>query len=112
MLDYDKLSKIFSALANPTRLRILDKLRFGKATVSELAEPFSMSLPGITNHLKVLEKAGLIFKGQEAQWRPTQLAFRPLKDIDLWLNKYREIWDVRLTNLDNFMKKLREKENE
>lgn len=110
--DFDRLSRIFSALANPTRLRILDRLKSGQATVSELAEPFSMSLPGITNHLNVLEKTGLIKKTQDAQWRHTHLVVTPLQEISDWLMKYQMIWENRLDNLEQFMKELRANESD
>jgi len=101
--EYQQLSKIFSALANPTRIELLDRLRNGSATVSELAKPFDMTMSGITNHLNILEKVGLVSKKQDAQRRPTTLVFDPFKDIDLWLDKYRQIWKDRLDNLDKFM---------
>ena len=110
--EYERLSKIFSALANPTRLQMLDQLSLGKATVSELAEPFEMSLPGITSHLKVLEKAGLITKSKDAQFRPTKLSLKPLKKVDAWLLRYRKLWEERLNNLEIYMKELKDHNEE
>lgn len=88
----DALSATFAALADPTRRAILARLSKGEATVNELAAPFDMSLPSISRHLKVLEGAGLITRGREAQWRPCKLDARPLKQLDGWLEKYRDFW--------------------
>src|SRR5579863_2425341 len=95
----DRLDRTFAALADPTRRAILARLGSGEASVTELAEPFSMSLPGISKHLKVLERAGLIVRGREAQWRPCRLEPRRLKDVDDWLDDYRRMWDARLDRL-------------
>ena len=92
----DRLSTTFSALADPTRRAILARLATGAASVTELAEPFAMSLPAISKHLKVLERAGLIARGQEAQWRPRRLEAGPLKDAAAYLEHYRGFWDASL----------------
>ena len=92
----DALSLTFAALADPTRRSILARLAQGEATVGELAAPFSMTLPSISRHLKVLERAGLISKGRSAQWRPCRLEAGRLQEADAWLATYRELWDVRL----------------
>lgn len=104
---YDTLPQIFSALANPTRLQILEQLKNGSATVSEIAEPFSMSLPGITNHLNKLEKAGLISRSKDAQWRPTELDLGSLKKVDNWLGQYRKLWNQRLEKLDKYVEEVK-----
>ncbi|AXR60639.1 ArsR/SmtB family transcription factor [Leptospira mayottensis] len=102
----DQLSLTFAALADPTRRKILASLRYGKITVKQLAEPFSMSLPAITKHLKVLEKAGLISRGREAQWRPARLEPGPLKEVANWIDEYRQIWEARLDRLDEYLQEL------
>ncbi len=96
MMMSDRLSTTFSALADPTRRAILARLATGAASVTELAEPFAMSLPAISKHLKVLERAGLIARGQEAQWRPRRLEAGPLKDAAAYLEHYRGFWDASL----------------
>src|SRR4051795_4485373 len=105
----DQLSLTFAALADPTRRSILSRLAEGEATVQELAEPFPMSLPAISRHLKVLENAGLIARGREAQWRPTSLRPEPLAEATDWLETYRVIWEGRLDRLDKHLKKRKRK---
>ena len=102
----DPLSTTFAALADPTRRAILSRLASGEATVTQLAEPFRMSLPAISKHLKVLERAGLITQGREAQWRPRRLEPAPLKEVSDWVETYREVWEARLDRLDNYLKRL------
>jgi len=102
----DPLSLTFSALADPTRRAILARLALGETSVQELAEPFDMSLPAVSKHLKVLERAGLIARGREAQWRPARIEPRRLKDVDDWLEGYRRMWDERLDRLDDYLQKL------
>lgn len=106
----DRLSTTFAALADPTRRAILARLTLGETSVSELAEPFDMSLPAISKHLKVLERAGLIARGREAQWRPCRLEATPLKDIDAWLERYRLFWEQSFDRLDQYLVKLQAKE--
>ena len=106
----DRLSTTFAALADPTRRAILARLTLGETSVSELAEPFDMSLPAISKHLKVLERAGLIARGREAQWRPCRLEATPLKDIDAWLERYRLFWEQSFDRLDQYLIKLQAKE--
>jgi DNA-binding transcriptional ArsR family regulator len=101
----DALSLTFAALADPTRRAILARLADGEATVNELAAPHKMSLPAISRHLKVLERAGLIVKGKSAQWRPRRLEAAPLRDADAWMEPYREFFDARLARLDKQLKK-------
>jgi DNA-binding transcriptional ArsR family regulator len=100
----DSLSVIFAALADPTRRSILAQLTRGEATVNELAAPHSMSLPAISRHLKVLEKAGLVVKGREAQWRPCRLEVAPLRDIDTWMAPYRDFFERRFDRLEEHLK--------
>ena len=106
----DRLSLTFGALADPTRRAILARLANGGASVRELAEPFDMSLPAVSKHLKVLERAGLISRGKEAQWRPAAITAGPLKEVDDWVERYRVIWEQRLDRLDEYLKELHEKE--
>src|SRR5262245_43464963 len=106
----DRLSVTFAALADPTRRAILARLAEGEATVNELAEPFAMTLPAVSKHLKVLERAGLIVRGRNAQWRPCTLDARPLQDVDVWVERYRRHWEERFERLDEVLKKLQEKE--
>lgn len=105
----DQLSATFSALADPTRRAILARLAQGERSVTDLAEPFAMSLPAISKHLKVLEKAHLIERGRSAQWRPCKLAPGPLKDVSSWVEQYRRFWDESLDRLDTYLKELQEK---
>lgn len=102
----DQLSTTFSALADPTRRAILTKLSAGESSVKDLAKPFKMSAPAISKHLKVLEKAGLIERGREAQWRPCKLRPKPLKEVSEWLEQYRLLWETRLDRLDEYLKEL------
>lgn len=106
----DALSTTFSALADPTRRAILARLSKGPGSVTELAEPFDMSLPAVTKHLKVLEKAGLITKGREAQWRPCRLEARPLREVSDWLEQYRRFWEARLDRLEDYLRDLQAQE--
>ena len=102
----DTLSQTFAALADPTRRAILARLALGEATVTELAQPFEMSLPGVSKHLKVLQHAGLVIQGRDAQWRPCRLEPEPLRDVAGWLEQYRRIWEERLERLDAFLREL------
>jgi DNA-binding transcriptional ArsR family regulator len=106
----DRLSTTFAALADPTRRAILARLASGEASVMELAEPFAMSLPAISKHLKVLERAGLIARGREAQWRPCRLEAGPLKDAADWLEHYRRFWEQSLDRLEAYLPELQRKE--
>jgi len=103
----DHLSETFAALADPTRRAILARLASGPSSVTELAEPFDMSLPAVSKHLRVLERAGLISRGREAQWRPCVLDPAPLKDVAEWAEGYRQLWEGRLHRLDSFLKQLK-----
>jgi DNA-binding transcriptional ArsR family regulator len=109
--ETDQLSLTFGALADPTRRAMLARLSKGEANVTELAEPFHMSMPAITKHLKVLEKAGLITRGKEAQWRPCHLQAGPLEEVNSWLDQYRKFWEDRFDRLDEYLKELQKKEN-
>lgn len=106
----DRLSETFSALADPTRRAILARLALGETSVNELAEPFDMSLPAISKHLKVLENAGLITRGREAQYRPARLEPEALMGIDEWLERYRKLWNERFDRLEVYLKELQSKE--
>jgi len=106
----DRLDATFAALADPTRRAILARLASGEASVTTLAEPFAMSLPAISKHLKVLERAGLISRGRSAQWRPCRLQGEPLKDAAEWLEHYRRFWEQSLDRLDGYLKELQDKE--
>jgi DNA-binding transcriptional ArsR family regulator len=106
----ERLSTTFAALADPTRRAILARLALGETSVTELAEPFEVSLPAISKHLKVLERAGLIARGREAQWRPCRLAAGPLKDVAEWLEHYRRFWEESLDRLDEYLRELQVKE--
>ena len=99
----DALSQTLSALADPTRRAILARLSQGQATVNELAEPFDISLPAISRHLKVLEAAGLIRRGRKAQWRPCQLNAEPLRQVDGWLGRYRKFWEGSFDRMDAYL---------
>lgn len=111
-MNSSALSKTFSALADPTRLAILARLAEGDATVNELAKPFTVSLPAISRHLKVLEKAGLISRGQSAQWRPCKLEPGALQGIDEWLGFYRRFWDQRFDSLGDYLELLKKPNKE
>jgi len=106
----DALSLTFAALADPTRREILKRLQHGERSVKELAEPFEMSLPAVSKHLKVLERAGLITRGRDAQWRPCTLRAAPLKDIAEWVEFYRQFWEESFDRLDDYLKELQAKE--
>src|SRR5947199_3045009 len=106
----DSLSATFAALADPTRRAILARLAAGEASVTELAAPFAMSMPAISKHLKVLERAGLIARGREAQWRPCSLQAGPLKEVADWVEHYRRFWDESLDRLDDYLRELQEKD--
>jgi DNA-binding transcriptional ArsR family regulator len=102
----ETLSATFAALADPTRRAILARLASGETSVLEIARPFDMSLPAVSKHLKVLERAGLIERGREAQWRPCRLQANPLKDVSDWVEIYRRHWEERLDKLDSYLKEL------
>jgi DNA-binding transcriptional ArsR family regulator len=109
-MPMDRLSTTFAALADPTRRAILARLTLGETSVSELAQPFEMSLPAISKHLKVLERAGLISRGREAQWRPCRIEPNALKPVDDWLEEYRQFWGQRLDRLEDYLRELQAKE--
>ena len=102
----ERLDRTFGALADPTRRAILARLAKGEASVTELAEPFEMSLPAVSKHLKVLEHAGLISRGRERQWRPARLRAVPLKEVAEWTDRYRRFWDERYDRLDEYLDEL------
>jgi DNA-binding transcriptional ArsR family regulator len=106
MSQTDQLSVTFAALADPTRRAILERLAVGEATVGELAEPFPVSLPAVSRHLKVLERAGLIARNRSAQWRPSTLRTEPLEDATNWLETYRVIWEGRMDRLDAHLNRM------
>jgi DNA-binding transcriptional ArsR family regulator len=106
----DRLSLTFAALANSTRRAILARLAKGEATVNELAAPFDMSLPAISKHIRVLERAGLITQGQKAQYRPCTINVTPLQEISNWTEQYRHIWEARFDRMDNYINQLNNKE--
>ena len=106
----DTLSLTFSALADPTRRAILARLTTGAATVKELSAPFEMSGPAVSKHLRVLERAGLITRGREAQWRPCELDAAPLEEVAEWAERYRRFWDASYDRLDDYLKQLKQKE--
>ena len=103
----DRLSETFAALADPTRRAMLARLASGEASVTQLAEPFAMSMPAISKHLKVLERAGLISRGREAQWRPCRLEAGPLRQIDGWIENYRRFWEESFDRLDDYLQQLK-----
>jgi DNA-binding transcriptional ArsR family regulator len=109
-MSSDHLSTTFAALADHTRRAILARLVSGEASVTELAEPFEMSMPAISKHLKVLEHAGLIARGREAQWRPCRLEARPLKGVADWVEHYRDFWEQSFDRLDDYLRELKKKE--
>lgn len=111
-MSTDRLSVTLAALADPTRRAILAQLRQGEASVTELAQPFGMSLPAISKHLKVLERAGLIVKSREAQWRPCQIKAEPLKEVADWLEQYRQFWEESFDRLDDYLQQLQAEENQ
>jgi DNA-binding transcriptional ArsR family regulator len=107
----DRLSETFGALADPTRRAILARLASGEASVTELAEPFAMSMPGISKHLKVLECAGLIARGREAQWRPCRLQAGPLRDVAGWVEHYRRFWEESFDRLGEYLQELKKRDS-
>jgi len=110
MQPHDRLSATFAALADPTRRAIVARLASGESSVNELAEPFDMSLPAISKHLKVLERAGLITRGRDAQRRPCRLAPGALKNVDDWLERYRRLWTERFDRLDEYLRDVQSRE--
>ena len=106
----DQLSTTFAALADPTRRAILARLALGECSVTELAEPFDMSLPAVSKHLRVLERAGLIARGREAQWRPCRIEAAPLKEVADWTARYRNLWEQRFNRLDKYLQQMKAKE--
>ena len=106
----DQLSTTFAALADPTRRAILARLALGECSVTELAEPFDMSLPAVSKHLRVLERAGLIARGREAQWRPCRIEAAPLKEVADWAARYRNLWEQRFNRLDTYLQQMKSKE--
>ncbi|HEX7828205.1 MAG TPA: metalloregulator ArsR/SmtB family transcription factor [Thermoanaerobaculia bacterium] len=107
----DHLSATFAALADPTRRAILARLASGEATVTELCEPFDMSMPAISKHLKVLERAGLIARGREAQWRPCRIEGAPLREVADWVSRYRRFWEESFDRLDGYLRELQSKKS-
>jgi DNA-binding transcriptional ArsR family regulator len=106
----DQLSLTFAALADPTRRAILGRLIGGERSVTELAEPFDMTMPAVSKHLRVLERAGLIARGREAQWRPCRIEAAPLKEVAEWTERYRHIWEARFDRLDTYLQQMKAKE--
>jgi DNA-binding transcriptional ArsR family regulator len=106
----ERLDATFAALADPTRRAILRRLTMGEATVTEIAAPFEMTLPAVSKHLKVLERAGLIARGREAQWRPCKLEAEPLKEVADWVGEYRKFWEERFDRLNEYLRELQEQE--
>jgi DNA-binding transcriptional ArsR family regulator len=106
----DQLSTTFAALADPTRRAILARLARGECSVTVLAEPFDMSMPAVSKHLRVLERAGLIARGREAQWRPCRIEAGPLKEVADWTERYRNLWEQRLDRLDKYLQQMKSKE--
>ena len=105
-----QLDLTFSALADPTRRAILSRLARGEASVTQLAEPFDMTLPAISKHLRVLQKAGLVSQGREAQWRPCRLEAKPLKQAAQWIDRYRDYWEQSFDSLDTYLREVQQKE--
>lgn len=110
--DDDRLSQTFAALANSTRRAILARLAEGEATVNELAEPFDMSLPAISKHIRVLERAGLITQGRQGQYRPCNIDVTPLQEVSRWTEQYRHIWEERFDRMDDYISQLHNTQNE
>lgn len=106
----DTLSSTFAALADPTRRAILAQLALGESSVTEIAKPFAMSMPAVSKHLRVLERAGLITRGRDAQWRPCRLQATPLKDVSSWLEGYRQFWEQSFDRLDDYLREINRKE--
>ena len=111
-IDEERLSTTFAALANGTRRAILARLVEGEASVNELAEPFDMTLPAISRHLKVLERAGLVTRGRRAQYRPCSLDAKPLEAVSTWAERYRPVWEARFNRMDEYLDSLHEQERE
>ncbi len=111
-MSKDALSLTFSALADPTRRQILARLSHGELSVTQLAEPFKMTMPGVSKHLKVLERAGLIVRGREAQWRPAKLQAEPLKEVADWVEQYRQNWEESFDKLDAYLKTIQKEETD
>lgn len=111
-MQADHLSTTLAALADPTRRAILARLASGEASVKELAEPFSISAPAVTKHLRVLQNAGLITRSRNAQWRPCRINPKPLKDVSEWMEQYRQLWEQRLDRLEDYLKEIQAKEKE
>ena len=109
-MQADPLSATFAALADPTRRAILARLAAGESSVTELAAPFEISMPAVTKHLKVLERAGLITRSRDAQWRPCQLDAKPLLDVSTWVERYRQFWEERLDRLEDYLQTIQVKE--
>jgi DNA-binding transcriptional ArsR family regulator len=109
-ISSERLSATFAALADPTRRAILARLALGETSVNELAAPFEMSLPAVSKHLKVLERAGLVARGREAQWRPCRLKAGPLKDVSDWIEHYRQFWEESFDRLEDYLRELQTKE--
>jgi len=110
MMPSDRLSTTFAALADPTRRAILARLLLGECSVGELAQPFEMSMPAVSKHLRVLERAGLIAQRRDAQWRRCRIQAGPLKDVSDWTERYRQVWEERLDRLDKYVQQLNAKE--
>ena len=108
-MPLDPLSTTFAALADPTRRAILARLVSGECSVTELAEPFEMSMPAVSKHLRVLERAGLIVRRRDAQWRPCRIDAGPLKDVATWADRYRHLWEARLDRLDTYLQHMKAK---
>lgn len=108
----DRLSQTFAALANPTRRAILARLAQGEATVNELAEPFKLTLPAISKHIKLLERAGLVTQGQKAQFRPCTIDVTPLQEVSRWTEQYRPMWESSFDRMDDYINQLNNKEND
>lgn len=111
-VDEDRLTETFAALANTTRRAILARLARGAATVNELAEPFELTLPAISKHIKVLEQAGLIVRGRQAQYRPCALDAAPLREVSSWAEKYRPVWEARFERMDDYLQQLQSQPKE
>jgi DNA-binding transcriptional ArsR family regulator len=111
-MQTDRLDSIFSALADPTRRAILARLSLGTSSVTELAEPFKMSGPAVSKHLKVLEHAGLVIRGRQAQWRPCSLNAAPLKEIEDWISQYKRFWENSFDRLEEYLQELQVEEQE
>jgi DNA-binding transcriptional ArsR family regulator len=109
-MEQDRLSMTFAALADPTRRAILARLTAGEISVTELAEPFEISLPAVTKHLQVLERAGLVSRSRHAQWRPCKLEAEPLRAASSWIDEYRQYWEASLDRLDIYLQELQQKE--